>query len=321
MTKKKKLIKPQRLKKGDRVGLITPGSYVDDEGLQKAVQNLEELGFRVELSKNIRAERGFTAGTDIQRLSDLHDMFSNDKIDGVWCARGGYGCSRLLPYINYGLIKKNPKVLIGYSDITALLQAIYVKTGLVGFHGPVGTSTYTDYTKEQVQKVVMEPSAQHIIPLSEENLQLGKDLSVFETHTIRGGTATGELVGGNLSLLAPLVGTPFQPDIKGKLLFMEEIGEAPYRIDRMLTQLRQGYPLKEAAGIVLGVFRGCKMKKGSRSLSLIDTLKDRLYDLNIPVFYGASIGHIDNNCTLPIGVRATLDADTGVITLLDSAVV
>ena len=321
LKKRKKIIKPKRLKKGDTIGLITPGSYIDDEGLEKAVKNIEGLGFKIKLAKNIRAERGFNAGTDAQRLADLHSMFSDRQVSGIWCARGGYGCGRLLPHINYRIIKKNPKVIIGFSDITALLQAIYKETGLVGFHGPVGSSDFTDYTKEYLLKVLIEPTDQLSISLSKENQVLAKEEKVYATKVIRGGMAVGKLVGGNLSLLAPLAGTKYQPDIKGKLLFIEEIGEVPYRIDRMLTQLRQSYPLKEAAGIILGVFRGCEMKKGSRSLSLMETLEDRLGDLKIPVFYGTAIGHIKNNMTLPIGINARFNADRGELTLLERGVI
>lgn len=320
-TKKQKTIKPQRLKKGDTIGLITPGSYIDDQGLQKAVTNIESLGFQVKLAENIRAERGFTAGTDAQRLSDLHDMFQDNQVAGIWCARGGYGCGRLLPNIDYKRIKKNPKVLIGFSDITALLQGIYKATGLVGFHGPVGSSDFTDYTKNYLTKVLMQPQDRLSINLSEDNKILSETNKVYQTKTIRGGVATGQLVGGNLSLLAPLAGTKYQPNIKGKLLFIEEIGEAPYRIDRMLTQLRQSYSLKTAAGIILGVFRGCEKKGGSRSLSIMETLEDRLGDLGIPVFYGAAIGHIADNLTLPIGIKAQLDANNGIITLLEKGVI
>lgn len=320
-TKKKKTIKPKRLHKGDTIGLITPGSYIDDEGLQKAITNLEGLGFQVKLAKNIRAERGFIAGTDAQRLADLHSMFTDKQVAGICCARGGYGCGRLLPMIDYRVIKKNPKVLVGFSDITALLQGIFKETGLIGFHGPVGSSDFTDYTVEYLTKVLIEPKEKLRIALSKENAFLAETKNVYQTMTIRGGTATGNLVGGNLSLLAPLAGTKYQPDVKGKLLFIEEIGEAPYRIDRMLTQLRQSYPLKAATGIILGVFRGCERKEGSRSLSLMDTLKDRLGDLNIPVFYGAAIGHISDNLTLPIGGKARLNADNGEIVLLEKNVI
>ena len=321
LAKKKKTVKPKRLQKGDTIGLISPGSYISDEGLQKAVTNLEDFGFKVALSKNIRALRGYNAGTDQERLHDLHSMFLDAKIAGIWCARGGYGCGRLLPFIAYPLIKKHPKVLVGFSDITALLQAINKKTGLVGFHGPVASSDFTDYTKEYLTKILVEPQKRLTIPISKQNEELGKTDKIYQSSVIREGRATGKIIGGNLSLLAPLAGTKYQPDIKGKLLFIEEIGESPYRIDRMLTQLRQSYLLREAAGIILGVFKGCEAEEGSRSLSLLETLKDRLFDLNIPVLYGASFGHIADNLTFPIGVKATLDTWEKTITLLEEGVI
>ncbi len=303
---KEELIKPTALKKGDTIGLITPGSYIDDEALEKAVKNLEDMGFHVKMGRHLRAERGFTAGTDAQRLDDLHRMFADDQIAGIWCARGGYGCSRLLPYIDYPLIRRHPKVLIGYSDITALLQSIYQETKLVCFHGPVAASEFTDYTRSQLSALLMDGAGPHTIELSEANGE--KEEPAFQPTIIRGGKATGPLFGGNLSLLAALAGTAYGLDATGKLLFIEDIGEKPYRIDRMLTQLRQAANLSAAAGIALGVFADCEADPEDRSLSLRETLQDRLGDLGIPVAYGLSFGHIDNQCTLPVGIPAELDA-------------
>ncbi len=311
-------IRPRRLRKGDTVGLISPGSYLDDEGLQKAVTNLENLGFRVKLSANIRAERGFTAGTDEERLADLHAMFADPQVAAVWCARGGYGCSRLLPGIDYKLIRKNPKVLIGYSDITALLQAIHQRTGLICFHGPVGASEFTDYTSEQVTALLMAGRAPFTImpaPANEEQAE-----EAFRPLVIRAGRASGVLLGGNLSLLAAMAGTPFGLDVRKKILFIEDVGEKPYRVDRMLTQLRQSARLGEAAGIILGIWADCEAKPDERSLSLKQTLTDRLGDLGIPVAYGFSFGHIDNQCTLPVGIQVEMDAGNRTITLLETAV-
>lgn len=315
-----KRLKPKRLKKGDTIGLLTPGSFISDEALEKSVKNLEDLGFVVKLSKNIRAQRGFTAGTDEERLNDLHTLFADTQVDGIWCARGGYGCSRLLPYVDYKLIQKNPKVFIGYSDVTALLLALYKKTGLIGFHGPVGASDFSDYTKEHVQKVLMDAVEPLVIPLSSENIEKGKEDAVYQTQVLRPGKATGELIGGNLSLLSALSGTAYDFDAKNKLVFIEDIDERPYRIDRMLTQLRQANNLGEAAGIALGVFTDCQPEEGDLSLSLMDTLKDRLEGLNIPVIYGLSFGHIANQCTLPVGISATLDTERMTLTLLEAGV-
>ncbi|GJM35652.1 MAG: putative murein peptide carboxypeptidase [Saprospiraceae bacterium] len=314
-----KLIKPKRLKKGDTIGLITPGSYIDDESLEKAISNMEEMGFLVKMGEHIRAERGFNAGTDKERLEDLHTMFADEEVAGIWCARGGYGCSRLLPMINYELIKKHPKALIGYSDITALLNAIQQETGLVGFHGPVAASTFTDYNRIHLDALLMNPRPIHQIDMMETEPDAEKHNS-FTPEVIRDGVAEGALVGGNLSLLAAMIGTPYAIDVKDKILFVEEIGEKPYRIDRMLTQMRQAYDLNQTAGILLGVFEDCQPKEDDRSLSLMETLRDRLGDLKVPVLYGFSFGHIRNQCTLPVGIRARMNTAGGTVTLLEAGV-
>lgn len=312
------LLKPARLNRGDLVSLITPGSYIPDAGLEKAVKNLEDLGLRVATGKNVRAKYGFVAGTDSQRLEDLHAAFANPEVKAVWCARGGYGCTRLLPYIDYHLIRKNPKVFIGYSDITALHLAFLQKTGLVGFHGPVAQSSFTPYTLEHFVAVVMEGQATHTIPLAEA--YANPEDSLYKFSTLRKGRVQGELVGGNLSLLAAMAGTEFGLDARNKLIFMEDIEEKPYRVDRMLTQLRQSAHLHQAAGFALGIFAGCGPGEGDDSLTLQETIIDRLADTNVPAVYGLSFGHISHQCTLPMGVMAELDTEAQTIRLLESAV-
>ena len=308
----KKTLPVPRLKKGDTIGLITPGSFISDEGLEKAVKNVEELGFKVKLGKNIRKKRGFNAGTDAERLSDLHEMFGDPQVQGIWCARGGYGTTRLLPGLDFKFIRKHPKALIGYSDITALLNAIHSATGMVGFHGPVASSTMTDYTREHFMRVLTEEHRGYVIrPLETEEEKVSAP-----PH--RPGHATGKLTGGNLTLLAALAGTPWQPEYRKALVFIEEIGEKPYRIDRMLTQIRQASRIAEAAGIALGAFNDCQPDEDELSLSLEETLADRLLPLGKPLAGGLSFGHIKNQCTLPIGVRATLQAEEGSITLEES---
>ncbi len=314
--KRKKLIKPPRLKKGDTIGLIAPGSPVPDHRFEKAVQNIEKLGFKTFYTANARAKHGFLAGTDSQRLDDLHYMFAKPEIAGIWCLRGGYGCTRLLPSIDYRLIKKHPKALIGYSDVTALLQAIHVKTGLVGFHGPAAVSKFTDYTVQQLRSVLIEPTRGHVIKVAAENLK--KEDAAYHPFAIREGRAEGRLTGGNLSLLASMIGTKYEWSVKDKIVFIEDIGEKPYRIDRMLTQLLQSSRLDKAAAIILGVFVDCEAKPGDQSLSLSETLKDRLYGLNIPVIYGLSFGHIANQCTLPVGAKASIDTSSQELTLLEA---
>ncbi len=314
----KKRIKPPRLQKGDTIGLIAPGSPVTEEKLNKAITNLENLGFHVHYTKNILAKQGYLAGTDQQRLDDLHLMFNNQKINGIWCIRGGYGCGRILPDIDYSLIRKYPKPMIGYSDVTALLQAIFLKTGIIGFHGPVAVSEFTDYTICQFQTILMEPKAPIQIKNAVENDK--KENTAFQNKVINSGKAKGKIMGGNLSLIASLAGTKYQLNAKGKIIFLEEIGERPYRIDRMLTQLLQSCNLGQAAGIALGIFDDCEAKEGTDSLTLMETLEDRLGPLGIPVIYGLSFGHIDNQFTFPIGIEAELDTEKHIVKLLESAV-
>ncbi len=314
-----KIIKPKRLKKGDTVGVIAPSSGVSPEDFEKALRNLEDLGLKTKVGKSARAINGFLAGADRERLDDLHRAFSDREVKAVWCVRGGYGASRFLPQINFNLIKKNPKIFIGYSDITALHTAIYQNTGLVTFHGPVAASNFSDYTKNHVAGVLMNPSAPYRIELSPDNV--AKESNLFKTEVITPGKCRGVLLGGNLSLLAAVAGTPFAlRNTNGKILFIEDVGEQPYRVDRMLTQLRQTVDMRRLAGIALGVFEDCNPKDGG-SQSLIDVLKDRLGDLGIPVIYGLSFGHVRNQFTLPVGIKAELDTEDATLTLLETAVI
>ncbi|WP_020537154.1 S66 peptidase family protein [Lewinella cohaerens] len=314
---KKPMLLPPRLRPGDQVGLITPASYIEDEGLEKAVKNIESLGLKPVLGKNIRADYGSLAGSDGQRLADFHQLFSNPEIKGVWCARGGYGCARLLPKVDFKMIRRNPKVFVGYSDVTALHIAIQRYAGLVTYHGPVGSSTLTDYTRQHLEKMLFSPVDNYSIDLAPLQKEKALEEEIYTTKIIRPGVAEGRLVGGNLTLLASALGTKYTPKLKNKILFMEDVGEKPYRIDRMLTSLRQAWPLSDLAGIAMGVFAGCERKSGSRSLSLLETIEDRLGDLDMPIIYGLSFGHVDDMCTLPMGIKARLDTTSKSITLLE----
>ncbi len=311
------IIKPKRLNIGDTLGLIAPGSFITEDELKESINNIESLGFKTAYTENILARDGYLAGTDEQRTSDLHEMFTRKDIDGIVAARGGYGCTRILPFIDYDLIKKNPKILIGYSDITALLYAIYCKTGLVCFHGPVGISTFNDYSICNMKNVLIYPSQN----LTMYNAGDNEDDNA-EIYTIRSGKSSGELIGGNLSLAVSLIGTPYDVDTSGKLIFLEEVDEEPYRIDRMLTQMIEAGKFKKASGIILGNFSGCEPKKDdSNSFSLKEVLYSRLYELNIPVVYGMSFGHIKNKLTLPVGIKAEFNSINQTITLLENAVI
>jgi muramoyltetrapeptide carboxypeptidase len=315
---KNRIIKPKRLKAGDAVAIVAPASGLTEESFAQAIKNLESLELKPKIGKSARGVKGFLSATDKERLDDLHAAFADKTISAVWCLRGGYGASRLLDAIDYDLIRKNPKILIGYSDITSLHLAIFQKTGLVSFHGPVAASEYSDYTRNQVVNVLMKPAAPYKIELSEYNL--AQESNLYKTEIIRAGKARGRLTGGNLSLLAALTGTPYAlRDLKDRILFIEDVGEQPYRIDRMLTQLRQSLDLRSLAGIALGIFEDCN-PRAQDTQTLSDVLRDRLGDLGIPVFYGFSFGHIRDQFTLPVGIEAEFDTATATITFLETGV-
>jgi muramoyltetrapeptide carboxypeptidase len=314
-----KLRKPPRLRPGMTVGLIAPASPFTPEKLAAARQNLAGLGLNIRESANLHAQNGYLAGTDEQRLADLYWAFESPDIDAVWCIRGGYGCSRLLPMIDFKRIGKTPKVFIGYSDVTALHQAIQQQTGLVTFHGPVAASEFPENTLQHFRSVLMEPVAPYSVSVP-QTADLPDD-ELYKPFVVTPGSATGPLCGGNLTLLAALVGTTFAPSYRNKLVFMEDVGEQPYRIDRMLTQMLQGSDLSEAAGIALGVFADCKAKGDGPTLSLAETLRDRLGKLGIPVLYGLPFGHVAHQMTFPYGISAHLDADNGTLSLLETGVI
>jgi muramoyltetrapeptide carboxypeptidase len=308
--------KAPRLISGATVALIAPSSPPSEEKLAKAIANLTALGFNIREGKSLRTRHGHLAGTDAERLSDLHEAFQDPSIDAIWCVRGGYGASRLLPQIDYELIRKHPKLLIGYSDVTALHLAIHARTGLVTIHGPVAASDFPENTLQHFRAIVMDGVERHVVAAPTQDFA-GDEYKPF---TISPGQATGQLTGGNLALLSALAGTPFAPVFRKKIVFIEDVGEQPYRIDRMLTQLLQATDLSKAAGIALGVFNDCQPKPDSPSLSLADTLRDRLGGLGIPVVYGIPFGHVNDQATLPYGIPATLDATAQVLTILASAV-
>jgi muramoyltetrapeptide carboxypeptidase len=311
--------KPAALREGAIVGLIAPGSPIPDARLDQAIQNMFDLGFSVKEGRNIRQKYGYLAGTDEQRLADLHWAFSDPEVEAVWCIRGGYGCGRLLPKIDMDLIRRNPKILIGYSDITALHLAIHKATGLVCFHGPVAASEYPENTLAHLRSVLIQPKQTYTIAAPGDLDELPG--AEYKSFVVNAGKARGALVGGNLALLSALAGTPYLPSFAGKIVFIEDIGEQPYRLDRMLIQLLQSTDLAQAAGIALGVFFDCQPKGGSiPSLSLTETLNDCLGQLGIPVLYGLPFGHVQHNATLPYGIEAALDTEKRTLTLLEPAV-
>ena len=323
----RRLLKPAALKHGDLVGLIAPSGVMDDARIEKSVMNLESFGFKVKVSENIRAAHGGYAGSVAQRLADLHGMFLDKDIKAIWAAHGGSGGSALLPHIRYDLIRRNPKILVGYSDITALHLAIYRRAGLVTFHGPVAESTPTDYAVTQMQAVLMSPRMQTEIYMSVENERKAVSQPEFRLRTLKQGVAEGRLIGGNLSLVCALIGTPFAAEIENHLVFLEDISEPPYRIDRLLTQLQQSVGrrgerdgLKHAAGIMVGMFTRSNPTDSDASLTRDEVLDDQFGTLSIPTVAGYSFGHIAHQFTIPVGIRARLDTASQTLTLLEAAV-
>jgi muramoyltetrapeptide carboxypeptidase len=319
-TKSVHIIKPRRLREGGVVGLITPCGFLEQEGIDKAVRNIEDLGVKVRLGKHVLARRGRYAGTVAQRLEDLHAMFADPGIDAVWAATGGSGGISLLPHIDYKLIRKHPKIFVGYSDVTCLHLAIHRQTRLVTFHGPVGVSTFSDYSKQHLKAILMQPEKTYVMSMSDENRTKAESASQYQIRTARHGTAIGRLTGGNLSLVAALSGTPYAAELQRHILFLEDISEAPYRIDRMLTQIDLSQGLKATAALMLGVFEKCEAPENESSLTLNETIDSHLERLRVPAVTGYSVGHIAHQMTLPVGLTARLDTFAQTVTLLESAV-
>lgn len=315
-----KLIKPPRLKEGDVVGLITPCGFLEQEGIDKAVRNIEDLGVKVKLGRNVLARRGRYAGTVEQRLEDLHGMFADPTINAVWAATGGSGGISLLPHIDYALIRKHPKIFVGYSDVTCLHLAIHRKTRLVTFHGPVGISTFSDYSKGHLKAILMQPEKRYLMSMADENRVKAETAPQYQIRTVRQGAAIGRLTGGNLSLVAALSGTPYAAELHRHILFLEDIKEEPYRIDRMLMQLDLSQGLNTTAALMLGVFEKCEAPESELSLTLNETVDGHLNRLTVPAVAGYSVGHIADQMTLPLGVTARLDTLAQTLTLLESAV-
>ena len=316
-----RIIKPKRLREGDTVAIIAPSSGVSEGTFDKAVAKMQELGFKTKEGKNARKIKGFLAGTDTERIADLHAAFSDREVDAVFCVRGGYGASRLLPKINYDLIRRNPKIFVGFSDITALHLAIFQKTGLVTFHGAGAASINSDYTQKHLLDVLMNPVPRYKIDSSAFNST--QEENTYKTEIIRTGKTSGRLIGGNLSLLAALSGTGFGlKSLRGNILFVEDVNERPYRLDRMLTQLRQSVDFRGIAGIAVGICDGCDVPNDEiDTQTAADVFKERLSDLGVPVIYGLSFGHIREQFTLPVGIRAEMNTQDSSITLLESAVI
>lgn len=316
------LLKPKALQPGDTVGLITPATYVSDpDELLLAERTVRHFGLKMKLGRNVRKRDGYLAGALEERLADLHAMFGDPEVKAVFALRGGYGSSHLLDRLDYELVRRHPKIFLGYSDITALHLAIHQRTGLVTFHGPVTLSGFSPYTQEHFRKALFqrEPPGELTNPPEANPLRPAHLL-----RTVRGGRARGRLTGGNLTLISTTMGTPFEIETRGRILLLEDVDEQPYSIDRMLTQLRLAGKLEAAAGVVFGECANCRPREYRPSyestFSTGEVVDRILGGLKIPVLAGLTIGHTDDQLTLPLGVMATLDADRGTLTVEEAGV-
>jgi muramoyltetrapeptide carboxypeptidase len=311
------------LSPGQTVGLIAPSSAPNEpEDIRFAIETLESLGFRVRPGAHLFDRSGYLAGADADRAADLNAMFADDSIDAVWCVRGGYGASRLLPMLDYDRMRRTPKALIGFSDITALHMAIHSQVGLVSFHGPVAWRAFTPYSLGELRRVLFEPTVPTRLggppPFEPREGHVERENRVT---TLVSGKARGRLLGGNLCLMAHVTGTPYAPDLRGAILFLEDVDEPYYRIDRFMTQLWLSGNLDGVAGVAFGKFTRCQPSPSFvQNRVLEDILAERCQALGVPAVAGLMIGHIDDQTTLPIGCLAELDADARTLTLLEPGV-
>jgi muramoyltetrapeptide carboxypeptidase len=313
------IVKPKRLEPGDTVGLIEPASSTfESMKIQIAIEVIEALGLKAKPAPHVSDRYGYLAGKDKDRAADVNQMFADPSVKAVVAVRGGWGCARLLPHLDFGVIAKNPKILVGYSDLTAMLLPVFARTGLVTFHAPMGASSWNDFNVDYLKRVLFNAEA-----VTFENLREMKDTLVQvenRVETITPGVARGRLLGGNLSVLAGIVGTGYLPDWTGAILFVEEVEENIYRVDRLLTQLRLAGILNKVRGVVFGNCTRCEPGRGFGSLTLEEVLDDHVKVLGVPAWSGAMIGHIERQFTLPEGLDVEIDATKGTITMLEPAV-
>ncbi len=309
------ILKPARLRKGDLIGLISPASRIADaDRIEHATRYLEGLGYRTAVGSGAARLHGYLAGTDDERAAELHAMFEDPAVKAVFCIRGGYGTPRLLPLLRYRAIARNPKIFVGYSDITALHMAFWKHAGLVTFHGPMAGVDMA---------VPMDPFTEEIFWRLLTSARKGGTVEFPQPlpEGVVPGKARGRLLGGNLALITALVGTRYLPGFNGAILCLEEIGEDPYRVDRMFTQLRGASILSRCSGIMIGHFTDCVPKDPSApTFTTEEVLREYLLASRRPAIWRIPFGHERRNLTIPFGIRARIDAGSGFLEFLESAV-
>ncbi len=305
----------KKLKFGDTIGLIAPSGAVRTKGaVARAVEETKRMGFKVKLGESAQQKYGYLSGTDEVRARDINNMFADDEVDAIICIRGGYGAMRILDKLDYEMIAKHPKIFAGFSDITALHIALLNRCDLATFHAPMAVGwadgPMDDFSRESMYKALMhaEPMGELVNPPE------------YEKKTVNPGIAEGTLVGGNLMLITSSLGTPWEINTRGRILFIEEVSERTYCVDRMLTQLRLAGKFDDCAGVVFGDFADCNIEYPEFGLTLEEIIRDVVAPCGKPVFTGLRCGHCTPKLTLPLGVKCRMDADACTITVLESAV-
>lgn len=303
------MIRPPALRPGARIALVAPAGPLGDGAVDRAIDRVRAWGFEAVPGAHVRKRHGYLSAMDPERAQDLNAALADDSVDAVWCLRGGYGVMRILPDVDWESLARRPRAVIGFSDNTALHLGIQ-RMGMTSFHGPhPATNELNDFSRDSLLLALTSTDAPGALPFPAD---------APPAAAITGGAAEGRLVGGNLSLIAATLGTPYAIDANGAILFLEEVGEASYRVDRLLQQLRLAGVLDGVAGIALGAFT--EGGDDADSPGVLDVLADVLGGLGVPVAHGFPFGHVDDNWTLPVGVRARLDADAGTVELLEAAV-
>lgn len=309
-------IKPKKLRRKDLIGIISPASATNDEKLvENGIKYIESLGYKTIVGKNVGKVRGYLAGTDEERIDDIHQMFGDKNVKAIFCLRGGYGAFRLLDKIDYKLIQKNPKIFVGFSEITALQMAFLKKSNLISFAGPMVVPNFSSeidtFTEERFWRSITSTASRERIQISAKQ-QLSK---------IKIGQTTGRLIGGNLSVFSALIGTGYVPELMNKILFLEEIDEPPYKIDRMLNQLKLNNSFKKLNGIILGSFKGgIEQDKNKKTLTLEEVWNDYFESVKIPVIHSFPHGHIKDMVTMPLGIKVRMNMKKKFVEFTESGV-
>lgn len=316
-------LKPNALQRGDTIGVVAPAGPVDRERIERALERVRRRGYRIKTFGDIHRRSGYLAGDDKTRADELMAAFADPESAAVWCARGGYGVVRLLERLDFEVIRRNPKIFVGFSDITVLHLAIQQRVGLVTFHGP---NLQDGFGKPDEMPAASEAALWQALACqtrlgASDGYQFDfSDIRTLELRTVSPGTARGRLTGGNLAVLCGLMGTPFEIETAGRILFLEDVSERVYRIDRYLSQLLLAGKLQTAAGVVLGTFSYDDDDPPESQQEVAALVDEYCQGLGIPVLAGFPAGHAQYNLTLPMGAMAEMDADQGAVRLLENPV-